>query len=155
MYYPLTTTVRIPNTSLINIGKDNVMCKVKLATRLATHCSWLFSHALIRFVIYNMRRVLCGLRYHDHMLSMIYSIGPTMHALSNQRYRHYMLSSRQINCPPLSVSLSLSVSIVVILITTRLGVLVLIRNTPLLCFSLGWLLLVALLLPFIILLCGS
>ena len=131
------------------------MCKVKLATRLATHCSWLFSHALIRVVIYNMRRVLCSLRYHDYMLSIIYSIGP-MHALSNQCYRHYMISSRQINCPSLAVSsVSLSVSIVVLLITTWLGVLVLIRNTPLLCFSLGWLLLVvALLLPFIILLCG-
>ena len=131
------------------------MCKVKLATRLATHCSWLFSHALIRVVIYNMRRVLCGLRYHDHMLSMIYSIGPTMHALSNQRYRHYMLSSRQINCPPLAVSLSVSVAV---LITTRLGVLVLIsHHLSLHCFFLGWLLLVALLLLLIILLllCGS
>ena len=98
-----------------------------------------------------MRSVLCGLRYHDYMLSILYAIGP-MHALSNQRYRHYMLSSGK------SIAhryLSRAVSIVVLLITTRLGVLVLIRNTPLLCFSLGWLLLVvALLLPFIILLCG-
>ena len=39
---------------------------------------------LTRVVINIMRIVLCGSRYHDSMLSILYAIGP-MHALSNQR----------------------------------------------------------------------
>ena len=66
---------------------------------------------------------------------------------------HAIIAANQL---PTVICLVCLVSVsVAVLVTTRLGVLVLIRNTPLLCFSLGWLLLVvALLLPFIILLCG-
>ena len=72
----------------------------------------------------------------------------TFYAIDTTCYRHYMsVAPRHL----LRYQFSLAV-----LVTTRLGVLVLIsHHLPLLCFSLGWLLLVvALLLPFIILLCG-
>ena len=74
----------------------------------------------------------------------------TFYAIDTTCYRHYMsVAPRHL----LRYQFSLAV-----LVTTRLGVLVLISHhlLPLLCFSLSWLLLVvALLLPFIILLCGS